>query len=150
MQACRVDGVGERRVAPRRHRCEVEGRRTPRSCAFLTDSFKVLSMTLVIVSSIARAVAAICFQEVVMTKMMSAAAAAYLRYSEGFMTCVDIKVQAPFNSWSLAVGARCCSLDTVACIARRSCPSLGRKHESRDSLVDFHAVPHGRNQNPAS
>ena len=28
-----------------------------------------------------------------MTKMMSAAAAAYLRYSEGFMTCVDIKVQ---------------------------------------------------------
>ena len=65
------------------------------------------------VSSIARAVAAICFQDVVMTKMMSAAAAAYLRYSEGFMTCVDIKVQAPFNSWSLAVGARCCSLDTV-------------------------------------
>ena len=36
------------------------------------------------------------------------------------------------------------------CIARRSCPSLGRKHESRDSLVDSHAVPHGRNQNPAS
>ena len=50
-------------------------------------------MTRVIVSSIARAVAAICFQDVVMTKMMSAAAAAYLRYSEGFMTCVDIKVQ---------------------------------------------------------
>ena len=45
------------------------------------------------VSSMARAVAAICFQDVVMTKMMSAAAAAYLRYSEGFMTCVDIKVQ---------------------------------------------------------
>ena len=59
------------------------------------------------------------------------------------------QVQAPFNSWSLAVGARCCSLDTVACIARRSCPSLGRKHESRDSLVDFHAVPHGRHENPA-
>ena len=53
-------------------------------------------MTLVIVSSIARAVAAICFKEVVMTKMMSAAAAAYLRYSEGFMTCVDIKVRAPY------------------------------------------------------
>ena len=47
-------------------------------------------MTRVIVSSIARAVAAICFQDVVMTKMMSAAAAAYLRYSEGFMTCVEI------------------------------------------------------------
>ena len=59
------------------------------------------------------------------------------------------QVQAPFNSWSLAVGARCCSLDTVACIARRSCPGLGRKHESRDSLVDSHAVHHGRNQNPA-
>ena len=45
-------------------------------------------MTLVIVSSIARAVAAICFQDVVMTKMMSAAAAAYFKYSLGFMTCV--------------------------------------------------------------
>ena len=53
-------------------------------------------MTLVIVSSIARAVAAICFQDVVMTKMMSAAAAAYLRYSEGFMTCVDIEFRAPY------------------------------------------------------
>ena len=30
MRACRVDGVGERRVTPRRHRCEVDGRRTPR------------------------------------------------------------------------------------------------------------------------
>ena len=29
-----------------------------------------------------------------------------------------------FNSGSLAVGARCCSLDTVARISRRSCPSL--------------------------
>ena len=58
-------------------------------------------MTRVIVSSIARAVAAICFQDVVITKMMSAAAAAYFRYSEGFMTCVE--VQAPFNWWSLVL-----------------------------------------------
>ena len=54
--------------------------------AFLTDSFKVLSITLVIVSSMAFAVAAICFQEVVITKMMRAAAAAYFRYSLGFIT----------------------------------------------------------------
>ena len=39
-----------------------------------------------------------------------------------------------FNSGSLGVCA-------VACIPRRSCPSLGRKHESRDSLVDFHTGP---------
>ena len=32
----------------------------------------------------------------------------------------------------------CCSLYAVACIPRRSCPSLGRKHESRDSRVDVH------------
>ena len=37
------------------------------------------------------------------------------------------QVQAPFNSWSLAVGARCCSLDTVECIRGTSCPGLGRK-----------------------
>jgi hypothetical protein len=49
-------------------------------------------MTRVIVSSMALAVAAICFQEVVITKIMSAAAAAYFRYSLGFMTCVDIKI----------------------------------------------------------
>jgi len=30
-----------------------------------------------------------------------------------------------FNFGCFAVGARCYSLDTVACIARRSCPSLG-------------------------
>ena len=53
-------------------------------------------MTRVIVSSIARAVAAICFQDVVMTKIIKAAAAAYLRYSEGFMTCVDIELRAPY------------------------------------------------------
>jgi hypothetical protein len=35
--------------------------------AFLTDSLRVLSITRVIVSSMAFAVAAICFQEVVMT-----------------------------------------------------------------------------------
>ena len=46
----------------------------------------------------------------------------------------ETKLQAPFNFGSLAVGVRCFSLDTVACIARRSCPSL----RSRDSLVDFH------------
>ena len=34
------------------------------------------------------------------------------------------QVQAPFNSWSLAVGARCCSLDTVEGIPRGSCLSL--------------------------
>ena len=39
--------------------------------SLFTDSLSVRSMTLVIVSSIARAVAAICFQEVVMTKMMA-------------------------------------------------------------------------------
>ena len=38
------------------------------------------------------------------------------------------KVQAPFNSWCVAVGVRCGSLYAVVCIARRSCPSLGRKH----------------------
>ena len=43
-------------------------------------------------------------------------------------TCGEIKIQAPFNSWSLGVFGRCCSLHTVACIPRRSCPSLGRKH----------------------
>ena len=87
----------------------------------MTDSPSVRSMTRVIVSSIARAVAAICFQDVAMTKMMTLRHA-YLRYSEGFMTCVDIKVQAPFN-WCVAVGARCCSLDTVA-RSRRSCLGL--------------------------
>ena len=35
-----------------------------------------------------------------------------------------VKVQAPFNFWCVAVGVRCCSLDTVECISRRSCPSL--------------------------
>ena len=39
-------------------------------------------------------------------------------------SCEEIKVQAPFNSWSLAVGVRCCSLHAVACISRGSCPSL--------------------------
>ena len=38
----------------------------------------------------------------------------------------EIKLQAPFNSGSLAVGVGCCSLDAVARIARRSCPSLPR------------------------
>ena len=36
------------------------------------------------------------------------------------------KVQAPFNFWCVAVGVRCGSLYAVVCIARRSCPSLGR------------------------
>ena len=33
-----------------------------------------------------------------------------------------------FNLGSLAVCVRCCSLQSVECISRRSCPSLGRKH----------------------
>ena len=33
-----------------------------------------------------------------------------------------------FNSGSLEVCVRCCSLQSVECISRRSCPSLGRKH----------------------
>ena len=37
MRACRGDGVGERRVTPRRHRCEVEGRRTRRQ--YFADDF---------------------------------------------------------------------------------------------------------------
>ena len=36
-----------------------------------------------------------------------------------------IKLQAPFNLGSLVVCVRCCSLYAVACISRRSCPSLG-------------------------
>ena len=34
------------------------------------------------------------------------------------------KLQAPFNFWCVAVGARCGSLQSVDCISRRSCPSL--------------------------
>ena len=37
---------------------------------------------------------------------------------------VEIKVQAPFNFWCVVVCVRCCSLQSVACISRRSCPSL--------------------------
>ena len=33
-----------------------------------------------------------------------------------------------FNSGSLEVCVRCCSLQSVECISRRSCPSLSRKH----------------------
>ena len=45
------------------------------------------------------------------------------------------KLQAPFNSGSLAVGARCCSLDTVEGISRRSCPSL-ETHWSMSTQVE--------------
>ena len=38
---------------------------------------------------------------------------------------VEIKLQAPFNFWCVAVGVRCFCLNTVAWVARRSCPSLG-------------------------
>ena len=38
--------------------------------------------------------------------------------------CVELTGQAPFNLGSLVVCVRCCSLDTVECIPRRSCPSL--------------------------
>ena len=37
----------------------------------------------------------------------------------------SVQVQANFNSGSLVVCARCCSLNTVACIRETSCPSLG-------------------------
>ena len=37
----------------------------------------------------------------------------------------EIKLQAPFNLGSLGVCVRCGSLYAVACIPRRSCPSLG-------------------------
>ena len=40
-----------------------------------------------------------------------------------------------FNSGSLEVCVRCCSLQSVEGIPRRSCPSLGRK-----SPVEFHAA----------
>ena len=59
---------------------------------------------------------------------------------------VEIKVQVSFNSGSLGVCVRCYSLYVEEGIPRRSCPSLGRKHESRDSLVDVHT---GRRQGPA-
>ena len=36
--------------------------------------------------------------------------------------CVEIKVQAPFNSWCVVVGARCFCLYSVEGISRRSCP----------------------------
>ena len=39
-----------------------------------------------------------------------------------------IKLQAPFNFGCVVVCVRCFYLNTVACISRRSCPSLGRKH----------------------
>ena len=39
---------------------------------------------------------------------------------------VDIELQLCFNLWRVVVCVRCFSLNTVACIARRSCPSLGR------------------------
>ena len=44
------------------------------------------------------------------------------------------QLQAPFNSWSPAVGVRCGSLQSVECIRGTSCPSLGQL----DSLVDVH------------
>ena len=37
-----------------------------------------------------------------------------------------VKLQGPFNFQCAAVGARCFCLYSVACIARRSCPSLSR------------------------
>ena len=44
------------------------------------------------------------------------------------MNRVEIKVQASFKFWCFVVGARFCSFHAVAWVARRSCPSLGRKH----------------------
>ena len=63
-----------------------------------------------------------------MTKMMSAAAAAYLRYSEGFMTCVDIKVRAPTQSWTSRSEVVPPSQMTVGWFLLSE---FERKHESR-------------------
>ena len=38
------------------------------------------------------------------------------------------ELQVPFNSGSLSLVMRCCSLQSVECISRRSCTSLSRKH----------------------
>jgi divinyl chlorophyllide a 8-vinyl-reductase len=35
------------------------------------------------------------------------------------------------------VCVRCCSLHSVECISRRSCPGLGRKHRCRDNLTHW-------------
>ena len=43
-----------------------------------------------------------------------------------------IEVQAPFNFWCVAV---CCSLHAVACIPRRSCPSLSRNQGRGAEIV---------------
>ena len=45
---------------------------------------------------------------------------------EYFNVRASEELQAPFNLGSLAVGVRCFCLYTVACIPRRSCPSLSR------------------------
>ena len=45
---------------------------------------------------------------------------------EYFNVEASVKLQAPFNLGSLAVGVRCFSLNTVEGIPRRSCPSLSR------------------------
>ena len=45
---------------------------------------------------------------------------------EGTDRCGNL--QAPFNFWCVVVCVRCFCLYSVACISRRSCPSLGRKH----------------------
>ena len=53
------------------------------------------------VSSIARAVAAICFQDVVITKIINAAAAAYFRYSLGFITAATKIQQANIAQYAM-------------------------------------------------
>ena len=46
----------------------------------------------------------------------------------------SVELQAPFNSGSLGVSVGCCSLHSVECISRRSCPSLGQ-NEDRGAAI---------------
>ena len=53
------------------------------------------------VSFMVFAVAAICFQDVVITKIINAAAAAYFRYSEGFITAATKIQQAKIAQYAM-------------------------------------------------
>ena len=66
--------------------------------------------------------------------------------------CEAIKLQAPFNSGSLAVGARCCSLYAVEGIYRRSCPSLGLSDDRGAEIARRDDLTHWliSTQDPAS
>ena len=58
-------------------------------------------MTRVIVSCMAAAAALICFQDVVITKIINAAAAAYFRYSLGFITAATRIQQAKIAQYAM-------------------------------------------------